>query len=78
MLWALISWPLVVVLAAFEPLVRGMLYGFAFLGALAALFVRFVGHRADVPLFTIFAISGACLIAAALYRSLLRGIAKSR
>jgi hypothetical protein len=71
-LWALISWPIVVLLALLDPFVRGILYGFALLGALAALFLRFVGHRTDVPLFTVFAVCIGCLIAAGLYSGLLR------
>jgi hypothetical protein len=75
LLWVLISWPIIVLLAAFEPFVRGILYGFAILGAFAALFLRYAGHRADVPLFTVFAISLGCLVTAGLYRVLLRLLA---
>ncbi len=75
LLWALISWPIVVLLALFEPFVRGILYGFALLGALAGLFLRFVGNRTDVPLFTVFAVCIGCLIAAGLYGGLLRFLA---
>ena len=67
LLWAFISWPIVVLLALLEPFVRGILYGFALLGALAALFLRFVGNRADVPLFTVFAVCIGCLVAAGIY-----------
>ena len=74
-LWALISWPIIVLLALLEPFVRATLCGFALLGALAALFLRFVGHRADVPLFTVFAVCGGCLLAAGLYSGLLRFLA---
>jgi|ERR1700733_806533 len=76
--WALISWPIVVLLALLEPFVRGILYGFALLGALAALFLRFVGNRADVPLFTVFAVCIGCLVAAGLYSGLLRFLAGTR
>jgi hypothetical protein len=76
-LWALISWPIIVVLALFEPFVRGILYGFAILGTLAALFLRYVGNRADVSLFTVFTISLGCLVAAGLYRGLLRLLAST-
>ncbi len=75
LVWALVSWPIVVLLALFEPFVRGILYGFALLGALAALFLRFVGNRTDVPLFTVFAVCIGCLVAAGLYRGLLRFLA---
>jgi hypothetical protein len=75
LLWALISWPIVVLLALLEPFVRGILYGFALLGALAALFLRFVGNRTDVPLFTVFAVCIGCLVAAGLYSGLLRFLA---
>lgn len=74
-LWTLISWPIVVVLALLEPFVRGILYGFALLGALAALFLRFVGNRPDVPLMMVFAVCIGCLIAAGLYSGLRRFIA---
>jgi hypothetical protein len=72
LLWALIRWPLVLVLAVVEPFVRGVLYAFSILGVLSALFLRYVGHRPDVPLFTVFAVSLACVAAAAFYRGLLR------
>jgi hypothetical protein len=75
LLWALISWPVVVLLAFFEPFVRGILYGFALLGALAALFLRFVGNRTDVPVFTVFAVCIGCMIAAGVYTGLLRFLA---
>jgi hypothetical protein len=74
-LWALVSWPIVVLLALLEPFVRGILYGFALLGALAALFLRFVGNRTDLPLFTVFAVCIGCLTAAGLYSGLLRFLA---
>ncbi len=74
-LWAIISWPVVALLAFFEPFVRGILYGFALLGALAALFLRYVGNRADVPVFTVFAVCIGCMIAAGVYRGLLRFLA---
>ena len=72
LLWALIRWPLVLLLAVLEPFVRGILYAFAILEALAALFLRYVGNRPDVPLFTVFAVSLGCLAAVAVYRGLLR------
>ena len=75
LLWAFISWPIVVLLALLEPFVRGILYVFALLGALAALFLRFVGHRTDVPLFTVFAVCVGCLVAAGIYSGLLRFLA---
>jgi hypothetical protein len=75
LLWALVRWPLILVLAALEPFVRAILYGFGILGALAALFLRYLGHRPDVPLVTVFAVSLGCLAAAALYRGLLRFLA---
>lgn len=78
LLWAAISWPTIVLLALFEPFVRGILYGFALLGALAALFLHYVGNRTDVPLFTVFAVCIGCLISAGLYRGLLRFLAGSR
>lgn len=76
-LWALVSLPVLLVLAALEPFVRGILHGFALLGALAALFLRYASHRADVPLFTVFTISLACVIAAGLYRGLVRFVARA-
>jgi hypothetical protein len=75
LLWTLISWPIVVLLALLEPFVRGVLYVFALLGALAALFLRFVGNRTDVPLSTVFAVCIGCLIAAGIYSGLLRFLA---
>jgi hypothetical protein len=78
LLWAVVSWPIVVFLALLEPFVRGILYGFALLGALAALFLRFVGNRADVPVFTVFAVCIGCMIAAGVYRGLLRFLAGTR
>ena len=75
MLWALISWPIIVLLALLEPFVRAILCGFALLGALAALFLRFVGQRTDVPLFTVFVVCSGCLVVAGLYSGLLRFLA---
>jgi hypothetical protein len=75
LIWGLISWPIIVVLATLEPFVHGILYGFALFGVLAAVFLRYVGHRTEVPLFTVFAISLGCLVAAGLYRGLLRFLA---
>jgi hypothetical protein len=76
-LWTVVSWPLVLVLAAFEPFVRGILYAFALLGTLSALFIRYVGHRADVPLLTVFAVALGCTATVACYRALLRLLASS-
>ena len=75
LLWTLVSWPVFLALCALEPLVRGILYGFALLGMLAALFLRYVGHRADVPLVTVLTISLGCVAAVAFYRWLLRLLA---
>jgi hypothetical protein len=75
LLWALISWPIIVLMALFEPLVRAILYGFALLGAFAAFFLRFFGNRTDVPLFTVFTVCIGCLVAAGLYGWLLRFLA---
>jgi hypothetical protein len=72
LLWAIVSWPVVLTLCALEPLVRGILYCFAFFGTLAALFLRYVGHRDDVPLVTVLTISLGCVAAVAFYRWLLR------
>jgi hypothetical protein len=75
LLWAVVSWPVLLALRALEPLVRGILYSFALLGMLAALFLRYVGHRADVPLVTVLTISLGCAATVALYRWLLRLLA---
>jgi hypothetical protein len=75
LLWTLVSWPVFLALSAVEPLVRGILYSFALLGLLAALFLRYVGHRADVPLVTVLTISLGCAAVVAFYRWLLRLLA---
>jgi hypothetical protein len=75
LLWDIVSWPVALALCAIEPLVRGILYCFALFGMLAALFLRYVGHRDNVPLVTVLAISLGCVAAVAFYRGLLRLLA---
>ncbi len=74
--WQAIRLPVLTLLVMFEPIVNFGLSALAVLVALTAIFWRFAGPK-PFPLWTFLAASLACVIALALYHSLIHTLSGS-
>lgn len=71
-LWQAIRWPVAALLIVLEPVVRFVLCGFALLGTLTALLLRFTVDRAQFPFWSTLAVSVSCVGLLILYYAVIR------
>jgi hypothetical protein len=72
LLWQAIRWPVLALLIVLEPVVRFVLCGFALLGTLTALMLRFTVDRTQFPFWGTLAVSVSCVGILILYYAVIR------
>lgn len=71
--WALVRFPVVAFMSILEPIVRGILAGFALLVTLTAFFLRFAAPPGlSIPFWTMLATAIGCIALLAVYHAILR------
>ena len=72
LLWQAIRWPVLALLIVLEPVVRFVLCGFALLGTLTALMLRFTVDRPQFPFWGMLGVSLSCVALQMLYYAAIR------
>jgi hypothetical protein len=76
LLWQAIRWPVLAMLIVLEPLIRIALGGFALVGTLTALMIRFAVDRPRFPFWGTLCVSLGCVGLLMLYYAAIRLLAK--
>jgi hypothetical protein len=75
LLWQAIRWPVLALLIVLEPLIRTVLCGFALLGTLTALMIRFAADRPQFPFWGTLGVSLSCVGLLMVYYAAIRLLA---
>lgn len=75
-LWQVVRWPALMLLIVLEPLIRTALCGFALLGALTAIIIRYTADRPEFPFWKTIGLSLSCVGFLVLYYVTIRVLSR--